>query len=114
MGTSALLPTLLDEFGDEARPARLMVCAQPGAVVAVKVLVEQDQVLPVRIGLELLGAAEHRTPAALVPQEELDEPPRELRRHLREVQQATRAGRKLHLEVVPQEIMELLQRFNDQ
>src|SRR5690349_20032735 len=54
----------LDEFGHEPRPSGLMAGAEPGAVVAVEVLVEQNVVVPVRIGLELLGAAVDRPPAA--------------------------------------------------
>ena len=48
----ALFSALLNEFGEEARPARLVVCAQSGPVIAVKILVEQQQVAPVRVILE--------------------------------------------------------------
>ena len=48
--------------GDEAGPPGLVAGAEAGAVVAVEVLVEQDQVAPVRIVLEL-GACRRR-PAA--------------------------------------------------
>ena len=47
---------------DDAGPAGLMAGAEPGAVVAVEVLVEQDEIAPVRIVLEL--AACRRRPAA--------------------------------------------------
>ena len=50
--------------GHDAGPARLVAGAEPGAVVAVEILVEQDVVAPVRIVLELLGAAVDRPPAA--------------------------------------------------
>ena len=40
---------LLDELGHERRPAGLVAGAQPGAGVAVEVLVEQDAVAPVRV-----------------------------------------------------------------
>ena len=43
-----------------------MAGAQPGAVVAVEVFVEQDVIAPMRIGLELLHAAVDRTPAMLI------------------------------------------------
>ena len=39
---------------DDAGPAGLMTGAQAGAVVAVEVLVEQDEIAPVRVLLELL------------------------------------------------------------
>src|SRR5436305_26144 len=51
------------KVGDETGPARLVGGAAPAAIVAVEVLVEQDVVLEMRIGLELLIAAENRTPA---------------------------------------------------
>ena len=44
----------LDQRGDEPGPPRLVRRAESGAVVAVEVLVEQDQVAPVRIVLEAL------------------------------------------------------------
>ena len=44
-------------LGHEPGPAGLVAGAQPRPVVAVEVLVEEDVVAPVRIGLELLRAA---------------------------------------------------------
>ena len=57
----------------------------PGAVVAVEVLVEQQQVVPVRVGLELLDAAV--TPAGARPrrEERARQPVGELARHLAQV-----------------------------
>src|SRR5437879_967716 len=52
--------------GDNAGPASLMAGAEAGPVVAVEVFVEQDQVTPVRVFLELLRAAVDRPPAILV------------------------------------------------
>src|SRR5574341_87759 len=56
-------PALLEELGHETRPAGLVAGADPGPVVAVEVLVEEDQVLPVGVGLELLCAPVDRPPA---------------------------------------------------
>ena len=47
---------------------------EPGPVVAVEVLVEQDQVAPVRVVLEALRRAVDRPPAVLVAQEDRGEP----------------------------------------
>src|SRR5262245_53472399 len=44
-----LLPALLEQFRHQPRPAGLMAGADAGASVAVEVLVEEDQVAPVRI-----------------------------------------------------------------
>ena len=62
-----------------------MAGAQPGAVVAVEVFVEQDVIAPVGIGLELLRAAVDRTPAMLIAQEDPGEPVGDLLAHLEEV-----------------------------
>ena len=51
---------LLHQLRDQSGPAGLMARADTGAVVAVKVFVERDQIAPVRIGLELFRAAENR------------------------------------------------------
>jgi len=40
----------------DAGPSGLMTRAQAGAVVAVKILVEQDEVAPMRVFLELLAS----------------------------------------------------------
>ena len=63
-----------DQVGDEPRPAGLVGGAEPGAVVAVEVLVEEDVVLPGRVGLEPLDPAEARPPAVLADEEERDQP----------------------------------------
>src|SRR5262245_42733569 len=55
-----------------------MARAEARAVIAVEVFVEQDQVAPVRIGLEFLRATVDRTPALLVAQEDRGEAPRDL------------------------------------
>ena len=66
-------------------PAGLVARAEPGAVVAVEVLVEEDVVAPVGIGLELLRAAVDGSPAVLVAQEDAGEPVGDLLGHLEEV-----------------------------
>ena len=59
-----------DRLGHQPGPAGLVAGPEPRAVVAVEVLVEQEVVAPVRIGLELLRAAVDGAPAVLVPQED--------------------------------------------
>src|SRR5690348_8886423 len=54
---------------DDSGPARLVTRPEPGAVVAVEVLVEEQVIAPVRVVLELLRSAEHRAAAVLVAQE---------------------------------------------
>ena len=86
---------LHEEQRDEPGPAGLVARAETGAVVAVEVLVEQQQVAPVRIGLEQLGAPEHGAPPALVAQEGRGQAPADLVGHLEQVQLVARAGRAL-------------------
>src|SRR5262245_44459731 len=54
---------------DDAGPPGLMTGAEAGAVVAVEVLVEEDEIPPVRIVLELLRAAVDGATAIFVLQE---------------------------------------------
>src|SRR5262245_45070485 len=56
--------------GDDAGPSRLVARTEPGAVVAVEVLVEQHEIAPVRILLELLDPSVDRPPALRVSEED--------------------------------------------
>src|SRR5438067_6433261 len=73
-GTTAMafigLSTLLKQLGDERGPSGLMAGADRRARVAVEVLVKRNQIVPVRIALEQVDAAEHRTPAVSVVEED--------------------------------------------
>src|SRR5271157_2484301 len=55
--------------GDHSGPTSLVTRPQPGAIVAMEVLVELEVVAPVRVFLELLLAAVHRTATVLTLQE---------------------------------------------
>ena len=69
-------PEQVEQRRDEPGPAGLVAGAEPGAVVAVEVLVEEDQVAPVRIVLELRRAAVDRPPPIGVAQERAGQPAR--------------------------------------
>src|SRR5215510_11543143 len=77
----------LHEPCDQSRPSRLMAGPEPRAVVTVEVLVEQDEVAPVRIALELRGAAVHGPPAIGAAQEDPGQTVRDLVADLPEVHQ---------------------------
>src|SRR5262249_32232523 len=62
----------LNEAGHQSGPTGLMTCANSGAVIAVKVFVEQNQIPPVRILLELIGATVDG-PASVLPSENADQ-----------------------------------------
>src|SRR6187549_2184723 len=89
-----------DHVGDDPCPARLVTRSQPGAVVAVEVLVEEDVVLPGRIALELVDPAVTGPASVLADEEERDEPPAEVLADLRERSTLAGACRVLELEVV--------------
>src|SRR5436309_12854996 len=108
------LARLLEQLGDEARPARLVTGADAGAVVTVEVLVEEDQVAPVRVGGEALDAPVDRSPAPLVAQEDPCQPARQLGGHLPERHHLPRARREFHLQLAAVEVIEALQRFDEQ
>src|SRR5437867_7544147 len=52
-----------DQLRDEPGPTRLVARTQARAVIPVKVFVEQQIILPVRIGLKFLRPTVHRPPA---------------------------------------------------
>jgi hypothetical protein len=73
-----LFSALFDQFSDEAGPARLVARADAGAVVAMEIFVEKEQVPPVRIFLENFRAAGDRTAAILSTHENVNETARDL------------------------------------
>src|SRR5271157_5183174 len=69
---------------NQPRPTRLVTSSQPGAIVAVEVLVEQDVILPVGIFLELLCAPINGSPAILIPHKNLRQSAADLFRHFKQ------------------------------
>src|SRR5262245_56709498 len=92
-----------DQVRDERRPSGLVGRTEPGAVVAVEVLVERQVALPRRVCLELLRAAVDGAPAIRTREPDGDEPVGEVLRDLREAPLLARAGRVLELEAVAEE-----------
>src|SRR5579883_953511 len=110
----ALFAALLHEFGEQAGPSGLVAGADAAAVVAVEVFVEQDQVAPVGIGLELVEVAEYRAPAVAVAQEQIVQAAREFGGDLPQTHPLAGAGGEFYLEAVSQIVMEFLQGFDQQ
>src|SRR5207248_3600648 len=77
--TARSLPALLEQFGDEAGPAGLMVGPKAGAVVAVEVFIEQNQIAPIGIALEDFGSPSDGPAARVVAQENADQTARNFR-----------------------------------
>ena len=61
---------VVEEAGDDARPTGLMAGPEAGSIVSVEVFVEQDQVTPMRILLELRGAPVHGAAPVVVPEKD--------------------------------------------
>src|SRR5262249_54429796 len=96
-----------------------MAGAEPRAVVAVKVLKEEDLVAPVLVALEFFYPALCGSAPVFAAQEEFDQPPRQLLADVPEVHHFSRPGRAFDLEVVAVAIVRevlviFLQRFDDQ
>src|SRR6266567_8627154 len=90
----------LDQLCHHAGPSRLVARAQPRPVVSVEVLVEQEVIAPVGIGLELLGPTVDGPPTALIAKEQAAQPVRDLLGNLEEVHLVARTGRAFNLEAV--------------
>src|SRR5262245_16641597 len=86
--------------GDDSRPAGLMVGAEPGTVVAVKVFVELEAVTPVWVLLELCRGAVNRAATVLPFQKNAAQTVRDFFGNLIEVHLPAGAGRTLDREPV--------------
>src|SRR5829696_3759658 len=102
---------LVNQRGDEPRPAGLVRGAEPHAGVAVKVFVEQDEVAPVRVVLELgvpaVGGAAPFGVARKQPYEAVGE----AARHLVELDGRLARDGALHRELPSVSLAELAQAF---
>jgi len=90
----------LNQPGHQAGPPGLVCGTEPGAVVAMEVLVEQDEVPPVRVLLEQSGPAIDGPPSVVTTQERADEAAGQLLRHLEQRHHRPRARRALDPQIV--------------
>ena len=91
-----------------------MTGAHASAIVAIEILVEQDQITPVRIVLEQGHIAIERTTAIAAAAEQIDEAVLKLERGIPEGDPATGAGGKFDLEGIALVMTEFLQCFDQQ
>src|SRR5262245_40248994 len=91
-----------------------MAGTQAGAIIAVEVLVEQDEIAPMWIFLENARTPVNRPASTSVAEEDAGQTPREILGDLVQIHELAGAGRTLHLEVlaVVHEVVE--QRADDQ
>src|SRR5438445_13814231 len=91
-----------------------MAGADAGAVVAMKIFVEEDQIPPVRIALKEFQSPGHRAPPVRSPQENMREPAGYFRGYLPEVGFRWSMCRAFHFEVFAVVVMNFLQRLDRQ
>src|SRR5207253_1679916 len=101
---------LLQRLGDQSGPARLVTCPDATAVVAMEIFVEQNEIAPVGVVLELVGLPVDRAATGGVAQEDRVQPAREFRCNLAQGHPLARTSRKLDLEGISVVIVEALQR----
>src|SRR5579862_2959776 len=86
-----------------------MTGAHSGTGVAMEVLVKQNQVAPMGVGLKLLQVAEYRSVAIFVTKKDVCHPARQFPRHVPQRLHVSRSSRELDFEIVTQIVVELLQ-----
>jgi len=100
---------LLNELGYSASPARLMTGTNARSVIAVEVLIKQNEIAPVRIGLKRSTAAIHWTMTRCGFQKYLSQ---SLRSGCCQCEHLTRTSGAFNFKGITQIVMKLLQRFN--
>src|SRR5712692_5696691 len=104
-----LLTALFNQFCDQTGPAGLMASADPGAIVAVEVFVEKDQIAPVRIALKELGAARHGPAAIRIAEKNVNEPPGNFGGYLPEIAFSAGMRGALHFEILAVVVVKFLE-----
>ena len=112
-GWECSAPAEHEQQRDGAGPAGLVAGADAGAVVAVEVFVERDQVVPVRVGLELLYSAVDRPASVLVVGERRRQARGDFGGDLEQVHLLPRAGGALDFELVAVVAVQLSQPAQD-
>src|SRR6516165_11761558 len=82
-------------------PSGLMASAEAGAVVAVEVFIEQDEIPPMRILLKLPCSPVNRPPLVLVVEKDVVRPVRKLLSDLIQCHLPARASGTFHPEIIP-------------
>ena len=111
---TGLATALLEQLGHESSPAGLMARADAGAVVAVEVFVQPDEVPPVGVSLELGDAPVNRPSPVRPAQENTGQASGELSRYVPEGRALARSGRALDLKAGTIEVVELLKGLDQQ
>src|SRR5262249_28453608 len=92
-------PPLINQRSDQRAPPSLMRSSDAGAVITVKVFVEQNIVAPVWVFLKLLGSAIDRTASFFISGEDANQPVGYLPRNLSQCHLAARLIWQQHAEM---------------
>lgn len=90
-----------------------MAGADAGSVISMKILVEENQIFPVRIRLKFLSAPVGRSAPVGTPQKNVGEATGDLSGNLPQVHHPPRARGEFDFIFVPQIVVKLLKRFNN-
>ena len=86
-----------------------MTSAKPGAVVAVKVFMEENVVAPVPVMVEQVNPSIGRSGTRGITQKQRGQTARQFTRHFTKCQMTAGAGRKFNRESVTEIVVELLE-----
>src|ERR1700676_2385362 len=87
---------LLDQLRDQSGPSGLVRGADPGAVVAVEVFVEEEQIAEASIGLKLRRRTVEGPASVRSAREDADQALRKIARNFPERRHVPRAGREFN------------------
>src|SRR6266481_3784146 len=107
-------PEQIKKHRDHTGPPRLVAGAEPRSVVTMEVFMEEDQIAPVRIVLELGGPSVNRPPSVGVAQERTGQSAGDFTGHFEQRQVPPRAGRTLNLEFIAVEAIQVQERADEQ
>src|SRR5712692_10309268 len=96
----ALFTTLLNQFRHQTRPACLVTRANSGAIVSMKIFMEQKQILPMWIVVENLRTTRRWTAAIVPAKKSADQAARNLARQLPQIRVLAGTRRALPFEIL--------------
>src|SRR5580692_1630831 len=111
---ATLLSTLFDQLRDQAGPASLVTRTNASAVVAMEILVEEQQVLPMRIALEQFGPTGYGTTTVLAAHKNMNQAARNFSCHFPKIRFAARARWKFNFEILTVIMVILLQGLDEE
>src|SRR6266851_7266768 len=91
-----------------------MACADPCTIIAMEVLVEKDQIAPVRVALKNLAVARDGPTAVRIAQENVGQTPRNLRSYLPQIGLRGRVRGAFDFEILAVIVVKFLEGFDEE